>query len=558
MILSSEIELIRGLLRQKQFKVANQRVAKLVRQFEQDPDVLLLKAECDYKEENLPEAQDYAERACHLHGDPWPEAHALLGKIYGKQSLIPQALESLKKALEQGWDESITHLAYGRLLMDLGDMRTAHKHLFRAWEKDSDAIELGTNLLFATMATPGMTDVHRANLFRAWAAQVTDPLKPEVLSYPNTPDPNKRLRIGYVSADLRYHAAVNPIYPLLRFGNRDAFDIYVYSQVRDKDKDEITSVLAESVTHWVDAQNMSDRELVRRIRQDRIDILVDCSGHTQGNRLTVFAYKPAPIQISAFGFIFTTGMKAMDYQFSDTTATPPFREPLYTERLIQLTTQIHWRPIMPSLEELDVQPPPCEENGYITFGSGNGTFKHNDEVIALWAAILKHVPNSRLHFKHLMFGDLWLQKCFRQAFSQLGVEPERILFSGATKPLEHFQFYNTIDIALDPFPYTGGMTTCETLYMGVPVIALNSDGIRTSQSLLAVAGVSELIAANKDEYGRKAIQLARSPQALSQYRQTLRSKLMNSPIANTRAFIWEIEQAYRHVWRLWCEEKVER
>jgi len=550
-LIRDRLQKVRALLDAKQLDKAQRLLASL--QPASDPEVLLLAGRYAYHQQDYATALQHLAQAAALKPDPWPELHVWTGRAHGKSGDNDQAYTHLGIAVEEVWDEAVIHYAYGRLAQDIGDMATAHKHMFRAWQMEPDNQKYATPLLFATMATPGMSDAHRAGLFRAWAAQVMDPLLPQDLKHSNTPDPERKLRVGYVSGDFRYHAAVNPVYPLLRFGNREQFEVFAYAQADSKDH--LSELIAGFVDHWIEVQDLSDRELARRIRQDKIDILVDCSGHTQGNRLGAFALKPAPIQISAFGFIFTTGLKAMDYQFSDAVCTPPAREALYTERMIHLSSQIHWRPLTPELEALEVAPPPFEKNGYITFGSGNGTFKHNHEVVKLWGAILRHVPQSRLHFKHFLFGNERIQQAFRERFAKQGVDPQRLLFSGATKPVPHFQFYNEVDIALDPFPYTGGMTTCETLYMGVPLIALNGDGIRTSQALLAVAGVPELIASTPDEYGRKAVALARQPEMLKRYRTTLRDKLLASPIADTRAFVWEVEQAYRHVWRLWCQSQ---
>jgi protein O-GlcNAc transferase len=549
---------LRQCLENKQLRKAEEKLQLLSHEELSSPDYYFLSAWYAYLCEDYVTVIRQGQAALELCGsESWPECYALLGKAYGKNQQPGEALSHLKVAIEQGWEEPITHFAYGRMLMDLGELRMAHKHLYYAWKQDPHVQEYSINLLFATMLTPGLTDIQRASFFRNWAAKVVDPLLPQDLKHMNTPEPERKLRIGYVSGDFRYHAAVNPIYPLLRFNNREQFEIYAYSQSPRETLDEISEAIAQSVYKWVDIEHLSDRDLARRIRQDKIDILVDCSGCTQGSRLWAFALKPAPIQISSFGFIFTTGMQAIDYQFSDTISTPPARESLFTERMIHLTSQIHWRPLTPELDALPCKTLlPFERNGYITFGSGNATSKHNPEVIALWAAILRAVPSSKLHLKHFLFGDQFVQLHFRNSFARHGIDTERILFFGATKPVPHFQFYNEVDIALDPFPYTGGMTTCETLYMGVPLIALDGDGIRTSQSLLAVAGAPELIVATPDEYGRKAVALAGQPQVLKHYRQTLRDKLLASPIADTSAFVWEVEQAYRHIWRLWCESKL--
>lgn len=558
MILSNDLVVLNKLIDEKQFKAAHDKLQLLLRMSPIQPALLLLAARYFYAQRELDKALDYAQQALLLGVDPMAECHVLLGKIYGRQKLFTQSLLHFQKAIEQGNDEAMTYFSYGRMLLDLGEMKLAHKYLFKAWQKDDSLPELATNLLFATMLTPGLTDTQRAAFFHDYARRFIEPDLISNWTHTNHRDPNKKLRVGYVSSDLRYHAAVNPIYPLLRFFNKDAFEVVAYSQLDPQKHDPVTETLSASVDKWVGIAHLSDKQVAKCIRQDKIDILVDCNGYTQGHRLGIFALKPAPIQVSAFGFIFTTGMQSIDYQFSDVIATPPEREVLYTERLIHLSSQIHWRPLLPEIEALSVrEEPPFKANGYITFGSGNATCKHNEQVIALWAAIMRSVPNSKIYFKHVLFGEAHIQAHFRAKFAKYGVTEDRLLFAGQTSPIDHMRFYNEIDIALDPFPYTGGMTTCETLYMGVPVIALDGDGIRTSQSLLTVTGISELIAANLEEYGRKAIALASQRDTLLHYHQQLRSQLLSSPIANTGAFVWEVEQAYRHIWQLWCQQEHE-
>ena len=500
-------------------------------------------------------ALEQMHRAVALGPENWYEPDFFLGKIYRQLGRQVEAIAHFSKVTQKQPAIAEAWFLLSGCYSDAGQMQTAYPLLQEALQRIPQHLGYQNELLFFLPAMPGMTDGQRKQIYQQWAlAHAGIPRASRV--YANTLEPTRRLRIGYVSADFRQHAAANNLYPLFKHANRDQFEIFAYAH--NALPDTFTEWFQEKSDHWLEVQDLTDQQLAERIAADQIDILVDCSGHTAGNRLRALASKPAPIQISAFGFVFTTGMKAIDYQFSDAIATPPVRAKHFTENLIHLPSQIHWAPLTPEVRDLPLSTPPSERYGYITFGSGNGAFKHNEYVIKLWAAILKQLPTSRLHLKHRKFGEVGIQAMVQKSFKAEGVAPERIQFSGHTPMLEHMAFYQDIDIALDPFPYTGGMTTCETLYMGVPLIALDGDGVRTSPSLLTLTGASELLAKTPEEYVFKAVALARSPQRLAGYRQSLRSQMQHSPIMRGKTFAREVETAYRKVWERWCQQQKAR
>lgn len=496
-------------------------------------------------------------QALKLHAGAWPEAHFNLGLIYKNRLQLRKALVHLAKAVRQTSPQSPLWLQAQRIivgiLFDFGRTQEAWQHLQTLLEAYPEDLDAGGLLRFYLPAVPGLSDRRRRAIYENWDRAFARPLLPEPLVFSNDPDPQRRLRVGYVSADFCFHAAAHDLYPLFAYADRHQVEIFAYAHTMAPD--DLTSWFRARADHWIEIQDLHDKDVAARIRADQIDILVDCSGQTAGSRLGVFARKPAPIQISAFGFVFTTGMQAMDYQFSDAIATPPEREAAFSERLIHLPSQIHWAPLIPKIAALPVNEPPCLSRGYITFGSGNASYKLNEYVVALWAAILRQEPQSRLHLKHMQFGNPDVQDAFRQAFAVHGVEPERLLFSGKTPLIEQLCFYHDIDIALDPFPYTGGMTTCETLFMGVPVVVLDGDGVRTSASLVTLAGAPELIAPNPEAYVALALELARNPQRLAAYRRRLRAGLQASPVMQSELFARHVEAAYRIVWQQWCAQQ---
>jgi predicted O-linked N-acetylglucosamine transferase (SPINDLY family) len=480
---------------------------------------------------------------------PTPTAHhfrQLASMHLAAENRLEAALV-LTKAVELAPDDSQSWCELGKLWYDLGLSRRGHRCLLKALEIAPDNPGHQMALLFYLPATAGLTDAQRLTFCRQWAARYMDPL--QITAQASLDMTERPLRIGYVSADFKLHAAANDLIPLFQFHRRSEFTIYAYAHMAPDAADDITRWFREQSDVWRDVYTLDDEALVAQIRADAIDVLVDCSGFSGGNRLPVFARKPAPIQISAFGFVFTTGMRAIDYQFSDAVATPVARQSHFSERMIHLGSQINWAPLTEQIAALEVGEPPSRQRGYITFGSGNAAFKHNEAVFPVWAEILKRVPHSRLHFKHRRFEDRGVQASFRQAFAKLGVDPARLDFTGFGSVVGQMEFYQTIDIALDPFPYTGGMTTCELLFMGVPVVALNGDGVRTSPSLLTLVGASELLASSPAAYVQIAVALAENPERLQHYRQTLRAQLDQSPMMDAPGFVAQVEHAYRTVWR---------
>lgn len=498
------------------------------------------------------EAIDYFEQALKLGPTVWPEVHYYLAKVYYQQGLHHLALEHFKEC--QGYNEPARSLDIARTYFDIGFTNQGYKYLMRVLEQNPKHADAQSNLFFYLPSIPGISDFERKKVYVKWAENYYNQYSVSPPSYNNSLDPHRRLRIGYISSDFNLHAVANDLYPLYQFRDNEQFEIFSYCN--NMVTDEVTDNFRRRSDHWREVHDLSAYELAEQIRQDQIDILVDCNGHTAGNRLRALSLKPAPIQISGFGFVFTTGMNAFDYQFSDKIATPPNRVQNFTETLIHLSSQIHWAPFTLDINNLILKPSPVLSNGFVTFGSGNGSFKHNEYVVKLWASILRQVPKSVLHLKHKNFGKKGVQHCFKLAFAEEGIDSSRLIFSGATNMEEHMLFYNEIDIALDPFPYTGGMTTCETLFMGTPIIALDGDGIRTSQSLLTLVGSPELIAKSPEEYVFKAITLARNPQRIQEYKQSLRKQMESSAIMHSRNFTQEIERAYRYVWEQWCQKDI--
>lgn len=375
-----------------------------------------------------------------------------------------------------------------------------------------------------------------------------------------------KIRVGYVSADFYRHSASKSFGPLLTAYNREEFEVFCYSN--SPKSDDITQEFYDAVDHWRNISGLGNHPAADLIRRDKIDILVDLSGHTVGNRLLMFALKPAPIQISGLGFGNTTGLEQMDYLFSDHWVLPLELAHLIPESPLYLSSLLHWQPppdVLQVYEIPDTPPPegycayitrdfPLLDNKYITFGCGNSLFKVTRAVREVWAGILKAVPDSRLAIKATNLEDAPTADLLLDSFEEFGIDLNRIELYGKSTHYEHLDFYNWIDIALDPFPYQGGITTCETLWMGKPVISLNQGATRGSVSVLNNAGMEDCIAPDIPEYTWKACLMAYH--LLSLNKPQLRDlvdlhthSLMNSPICNTQNFVNEIYSHYQALYQ---------
>ena len=414
---------------------------------------------------------------------------------------------------------------------------------------DEGGAEAHSSLLFALHYLPSCS---RETLFaeaKRWADRHAVDLGRETPLPTNTPDPERRLRIGYVSGDFHRHPVGYFLEAVLRSHNREEFEIVCYSNQRSVD--DLTRRLVEAADASRLLVGIDDQWAAEAIRRDKIDILVDLSGHTGWHRLLLFARRAAPVQVTWIGYFDTTGLSTIDYILLDHHICPPDNERFYTENVVRLPdTYMCYAP----QSTLEVGPLPALTNGYVTFGCFNKLVKMNLEVIAIWARILRALPNSRLCLKDVPFNEPLIRERYARRFAEFGVAAERLIFLGRTPYDEHQLCYRQIDIALDPFPFNGGTTTVEALWMGVPVITLAGDHFvsRMGVSHLNGVGLPELIATSPEDYLRKAEELAQDLSQLSSIRQGLRGRMASSPLCDGPRFTQGLEAAYRTMWRSWC------
>ena len=415
-----------------------------------------------------------------------------------------------------------------------------------------EAAELQMNRLLHLNYDPERSPAALRCEHERWGARFATPLAPAQTGPPQAAAADRRLRIGYLSPDLRRHSVAYFIAPLLLAHDRQEVEAICYASVARPDA--YSHELRALADGWVDVCRLDDAALAERIRADRIDILVELAGHTRDSRLLACAYRPAPVQIGYIGYPNTSGVAALDYRITDHLADPDGFDEHYGETLIRLPRC--FLAYATPRHAPQIGPPPVERNGHVTFGSFNNLAKVNRKVIATWADILRAVPDARLVLKSAGTADPATRAGLASAFAAAGIGPERLdILAPSAEARDHLALYNEIDIALDPFPYNGTTTTCEALWMGVPVITLTGDrhAGRVGASLLATIGFTAGIAATLEDYVLTARVLASQPQLLATCRRNLRTDLARSPLGDHPAHARAIEAAYRAVWRLRCE-----
>jgi predicted O-linked N-acetylglucosamine transferase (SPINDLY family) len=493
------------------------------------------------------------ERALTLKPD-YVLAHCNLGITLQALGRLDEAIAQCEQVIAIAPAHSESHNNMAVALQAQGRMDEALASYELAVKHKPDYHAAHSNMLLALNYAAGYTPGEIYSRHLRWTEQHAKRYYPTAPRYPNITDPERRLRIGYVSPDYRRHAVAYFIDPVLTCHDRDRFDVFCYSNVAKPD--EVTNRLQQHTVHWRDIYGSADEEVQQLIQADGIDILVDLAGHTGNNRLLLFARKPAPVQVSWLGYLSTTGLATMDYRVADSHTMPPgLCEPYYTETLVRLPdTFVCYRA---PAEAVDVGPLPALTAGHITFGSFNNFAKVTPDVMRLWAQVLEAVPGSRLLLKTDGLSDSGARNRIAASFAQHGVDPQRLELLGRDASfVTHFERYNQVDIGLDPFPCNGGTTSCDSMWMGVPVISLAGDSFisRMGVSMLTNVGLTGLIADTQDDYIRIAGQLAGDLDYLRSLREGLRERMRSSPLMDAPRFTRSLEQAFRDMWTRWCSQ----
>lgn len=477
------------------------------------------------------------------------DAHMNLGVVLRRQGQAQAAVACFRRAIELRPDNAAAHDNLGSMLAEMGQLDEAVAASRRALEIGPASAAAHSNLIFNLNFDASLSIAEHQAERRRWAARHADALAPVVALSPTDRDPERRLRIGYVSAHFRAYAASYAFGGVLTHHDPAKVEIFCYSDTRQAD--ELTAIFRGVAQHWRDTADLGDAALAERIARDRIDILVDLVGHMSSHRLLVFARRPAPIQITAWGEPTGTGLKTMDYLFADPVLIPSDERRLFAEKIVDLPGALgYWAP-----EPLPAPGPlPARTNGFVTFGSFNRRAKITLDVLRDWSAILRELPDARLVLKAKQFGDPAEQESLRGEFARAGMPVARVTFLGQTGRAEHFAAYRTFDLALDPFPHGGGMTTLDALAMGVPVISRTGRTIpsRLAASCLTALDLTQFIARDAAGYVAMAVAAARDLDALESLRAELPARLVHSAIGDARRYAEAVEDAYRAAWRRYC------
>ncbi|HOP41613.1 MAG TPA: tetratricopeptide repeat protein, partial [Geobacteraceae bacterium] len=483
------------------------------------------------------------------------EAFQRTGDIYQRQNRLDEALECYRKAFTINPESFAAYNNAGGVLKHLGRVHESLELFRKALAIKPDLVLCASNYLLTMLLSADHSPVEISNAHREWSDTYEKPLLPHHEPHNNTPESEKHLRIGYLSTDYKYHPVAFFIEPILASHDRGNLTVYCYSNADRSDA--ITTQLERLADVWRPIYNLDDEQTCNLIRKDGIDILIDLGGHTSKNRLPVFARKPAPVQVTWLGYPATTGLRSIDYRITDTAADPPgLTEHLYSETLCRLPDNfICYRP---PANSPPVGPLPCLANGYVTFGVFNHFAKITQEAIGLWCRILHLIPDAKLLIKAQGMEHDPMRKRVAEMFDSQGISEERLELVGKTPSIySHLEMFGRVDISLDTFPYNGTTTTCESLWMGVPIIAKEGDShvSRVSVSLLGNMGLSALVAATDEEYIALATFLARDRRNLEILRNNLRDRMRASKLLDTAGFTRNLEGAYREMWRRWCAQQ---
>jgi len=488
----------------------------------------------------------------------YADAHYNLGVSLANLGQLGDAVTSYRQALaiKPGFPEAHNNL--GNALADQGQLDEAIACYRQALAIKPDFPVARSNLLFQLnylSEQPAAMLLNEARHFGELVAQRAPPHT----EWPNLRDPHRCLRVGLVSSDLRDHPVGYFIEGILAEIASQApanleFIAYDNHSPANMGSTKLTERIKACCSHWRATTDMSDEELAQQIRADEIDILIDLSGHTADNRLPVFAWKPAPVQVSWLGYFATTGLAAIDYLIADPWTMLESEEAHFTEKIWRLpeTRLCFTQPD----EVVDVSPLPALENGYFTFGCFNTLTKMNDSVVALWAKVLQAVPNSRLFLKAKQLDEEAAIANVKRRFAAHNIDGTRLMLEGPARRSDYLASYHRVDIALDPFPFPGGATSAEALWMGVPVLSLSGKRFLSRQGvgLLMNAGLPEWIAADEDDYVARAISHAGDLQRLAALRKRMRQQVLKSPLFDAHRFAVHFEAGLRTMWTTWCDQ----
>jgi predicted O-linked N-acetylglucosamine transferase (SPINDLY family) len=503
----------------------------------------------EQKGENAAAATILSKLWRHTENDMRP-LYPLVGLLVGARELT-RALALLDEAWELGQDDAKYLAQRAAVYFSMGRTEQSIPLLEKSLQHDPKNQMAWSTYLLCTINSSTVDIAHMRKAYHDFGATLEADFKDEWGNYSNTKDPDRKLRIGYLSSNLRQHVLADNMLPVFEKHDKSRYEIFVYNN--EPKTDAMTERMQKNVDHWLQIESMEEQFVIDRIRADQIDILVHCMGHWSGNRISICAHKPAPIQVFYLCQCPSSGMRAFDYIIADKWLNEDNKlQDFCTETVVELpggfqTTRIE--------DASFYTPPPCHENGYVTFASFNNVAKISSRCIRIWADAVNAVPNSRLMIKGFSprGAEAAEQSYFSERFAAAGLDPARIDFIGWVP--DFMAALTKADIMLDSYPFNGGRTTERALWMGVPVLTLKDAPVhsRFGYGLHCRVGIPELVAESDAAFVQKAAALAADPARLDNYRRTLPDMIKNCDTFNEERHLRELENAYRTMWHTWCE-----
>jgi len=480
-----------------------------------------------------------------------PLAHWENGKSLTEQGHYDAAIAAFHQALQLSPNYEDAHFGMGCAMVETGQLSEALAHFRRVLKLSPDHHIAHSNLIFMLAFHPACTAEELLREAQSWSKRFAEPLSAQGRPHGNTPDAERRLRIGYVASTFHNHCQAFFLLPLLGRHNHSDFEIFCYASVQTPD--EVTERMQSCADAWRDIYRMPDSEVADLIRRDEIDILVDLTMHMSNTRLPVFGYKPAPVQVTWLAYPGTTGLSCMDYRVTDALLDPPGASlEVYSEKPLSLPDAF-WC-YHPLRSDPSVSPLPAASAPYVTFGCLNAFWKLHPAVFALWARVLLALPSSRLL---VLAPEGSATERVLSTFEEQGVARARIECVPRRTRLDYLTTYQCIDICLDSFPYNGHTTSLDAFWMGVPVVTLVADRVvgRAGLCQATLLKLPELIAHTEEEFVQRAVALASDLPTLAELRAGLRERIEKSPLMDSALFTKNLEGAYRKAWRTWCLEQ---
>lgn len=538
----NDISLLRALLMSKKLTGAEQLVQTLLLQFPRQSQVYNAIGNAFRESGDDGSAKEFYVKALQHQPDNG-ESHYNLGCIMRQWNKLDEALACFNNALRFRLSNTTVLVDTGEVLQLMGECDEAEKRFREALALDPGCSIALDNLLVSMLYSSRYSVTEVYNAHKEWGSTKSAYAAVDGIHITAVKN-EQQVRVGYLSPDFCKHPTSSLLAPVIRLHDREKFTVYCYSQQRYDD--EKTVIFKNHTDYWREISHMNDIDAYTAIKNDQLDILVDCAGHMAGNRLGIFALRPAPVQISGFGYPSTTGLPSMDYRITDTICEPVALQQLCNEKLLFLDNGFFTYD--PPADAPDIVPLPSLDNGDITFGSLHTTARLNRDVIRLWAALLGEIPGSRL----ILFRTTMTKNVSERIagwFDEEGIEKNRITFSNSLVSGNYLTTYNEIDISLDTFPWSGHTTACESLWMGVPMITLRGDhhAARMVSSLMERIGLPEFVADSKDEYIGAARSAASDLHRLNALRISMRQRLLQSPICENLQWVRELEKKYLQI-----------